>query len=58
MLNFLRNYQYLIVFLQVPKSASLKNHHFSASSSFVFADDLIKPKKKKQTQPSKTPSAR
>lgn len=52
MLSFPHDYQHLIVFLQVPKSASLKNHLPWVSSFFVFADDFNKPKKK--TKPNQT----
>lgn len=60
MLSFPHDYQYLIVFLQIPESSSLNNYIPSASSFFIFADGLNKPKEKKktQTQPNKTPSAR
>lgn len=51
MLSFPHDYQYLIVFLQVPKSVSLKNYLPWVSCLF-FADDLNKLKKK--TKPSQT----
>lgn len=54
MLSFPHDYQYLIVFLQIPESSSLNNYIPSASSFFIFADGLNKPKEKKKPKPSQT----